>query len=203
MPRKIYIIRHLKTEYNLRGVFMGQELNPPILESEIKPFEEFIATISFEMPVTIFSSPARRSLDTAELVAKRLQIPKSEIMIDDSMKETNYGDIEGLTHEEVEARYPKLFEEIQFSPSKANFPNGETFLEAQRRAWKGFTEIRNSTKNNIIFVSHIDTIKCILTKLLDIPFDDRRLFSVDNGSITTVEEFDDRLKVIQLNNIQN
>ena len=54
MERKIFLIRHLATENNKSGIYMGRSHDIGILESEISPFKKMLSQIVFSDEIIQF-----------------------------------------------------------------------------------------------------------------------------------------------------
>jgi alpha-ribazole phosphatase len=189
--QQIYLIRHLPTSMNKSGAYMGREHNPPILEGEvsvlIRKLEFMKEELNLANPV-FYSSPALRCLQTLEIITAHLGLSEAPVKTDNRLLETDFGDVSGLTIKEMEEQFPEVFETLVTDQSKTVFPNGESYQDVQNRAWVTLKEIiENSRDASSIFVcSHVDVIKMILFKALDIPIKNKPLVIFQNGSICTL-----------------
>ena len=116
----IYFIRHGESEANVRHVFAGQK-DDSILT---KKGEEQALSTAKEIKKEnlridkIISSPLKRALKTAEIIAKELGFDLSEIIVDDHIIEYDMGSLTGTKAEKIsslllttakEAEDPQLF----------------------------------------------------------------------------------------------
>lgn len=115
----IYFIRHAATEFN-DCRFLGQKLDPDIFEDML----EHVPEIHVEK---LYSSPLKRCLSSA----RKISASKS-ILIDDRLKEIDYGDAEGFNYEEFKSQFPAVVAEWR-SGNDTRFPNGENQLEVAKR----------------------------------------------------------------------
>ena len=102
---KIIITRHGQTEWNRLGKLQGQT---DICLNEVgkQQAEETANQIADEKIDLIITSTLTRAKETAEIINKRFNVP---IVIDDRIKERNYGKSEGITLEErleLKRNYP-------------------------------------------------------------------------------------------------
>jgi alpha-ribazole phosphatase len=101
-------------------------------ESAEASAEALIATFEGEAPAIVWSSPMRRCLRVAEILAARW---KAALRVDDALHELHFGDWEGRTWLELAAddHYARWLEQWrELAP-----PNGETprDIEARVRRW--------------------------------------------------------------------
>lgn len=103
----------------------------------------------------IYSSPLERTLETAEALAARHQLP---VTVVEGVGESRYGDWTGQSIKEL-AKSPEWMK-VQYTPSAARFPNGESLGEMQARAVAALEVIRQAhPKDVVVVVSHADVIK--------------------------------------------
>ena len=152
--KNIYFTRHKKSLLNRKKIFLGQNLNPKIINRKISP--EF-KRIKFDK---CFSSPSTRCKETALLICK-----KNKILIDNHLKEIDYGKAEGLDFKEFMNKYPHIIN--KWSEGKdPKFPNGESTLNVLGRLKKFIRKELNynrlKSKKNAIILSHNVTLRCLV-----------------------------------------
>ena len=206
---RIYLVRHLPTEFTRLGLFMGRSHDLPILQETIQSFAQNAARLVPESTVNrpvIYSSPAQRCRQTAVLLQRSLgNVNRSYALTE--LHETNYGSFEGKSPQEIKHSHPEIFRDWMERPSWVRFPEGETFVEVQHRASncvQGLITRHRSSAVDVYLVTHVDVIKMLLCWLLDISIDHKRLFRVDTGSFTCLETTDEihnkkKLRVRYLN----
>jgi broad specificity phosphatase PhoE len=96
MPH-LYVVRH--AEPAVLGAVLGQ-CDPPLSRAGREQAEQIMREISI---VVVYSSPLRRARETAELLARG-----AKIEIVDDLREITYGDWDGRTWAEIEAREPEI-----------------------------------------------------------------------------------------------
>src|SRR3989442_12202645 len=72
----------------------------------------------------VYSSSLSRAVETARILAESHGLPGQIV---EALGEMNFGDLEGLTYEEIEKRYPDVFRSWMKQPTETQFPNGESF----------------------------------------------------------------------------
>jgi broad specificity phosphatase PhoE len=151
--RTLFIFRHGETDWNKAGRFQGR-VDIPLNETgraQAKKLREFFVA----NPVDVFlSSDLERARETAEIAAGGAGVP---IVLDARLRETNLGDAEGLTQDEVIAKFGKEALEGWRSLDKDHrdfrFPNGETKLEHLARVFEGVDEFLRTTNYKRIGVA--------------------------------------------------
>jgi probable phosphoglycerate mutase len=153
--KNIYVIRHGETDWNKHMRFQGQtdiKLNETGREQSIK-LRPVLQRLQIE---SVYSSSLARAFETADLATQDLKL---SIQKDDRLRETNIGEAEGLTHEEILQKFGpdaltrwRSYDErlLDFS-----FTKGESKRQMMYRARTVFLDIaQNSNRNNIAVFSH-------------------------------------------------
>ncbi len=163
---KIYFVRHGQTANNRKNMLQGRAADPELNETGIRQAEEagewFAENgISFD---AVYSSPLRRAVRTAEIIAERAaRGTPVRIRIDERLIEMDYGPYEGadLTHMPEELR--TFFADLIHNPA----PEGmETLQEVTARAASFLAELREeSKKENVLIAAHAVSMKGALEYL--------------------------------------
>ena len=111
---ELYFIRHGKTKGNIEKRYIGS--TDEDLCSEGK---EELMPLKYSFAEKIYSSPMKRCLQTAEIMCG-----KKEINIIEGLKESNFGDFEYKTYEDLK-NTPSYIKWLE-SGGKSGFPNGES-----------------------------------------------------------------------------
>ncbi len=204
----IYLIRHLATEYNKKGVYMGRLLDPPILKEEKRSFVKTIDKLNLtslnSSEVLFYSSPAKRCLETINLLQDAFKTSGAAEKLEE-FNETNYGLFSGKTAREIKNKFPDIFRLWMEKPAKVRFPEGEEYKDVQRRAYsKLFGLIKKAIEDNhaienIFICTHVDVIKLILCKILSLPLKRRRLFRIDFGSFSCLQSISKAIDIKYVN----
>lgn len=154
--------RHGETEWNVEEVFRGRidiELN----ETGMKQAEllaEYLGGVKID---AIYSSPLRRALKTAEMIAS---YHKLEVEIAPGLIDFDYGKWQGLPHQEVKHRYKQLYAEWLKNPHQIKMPNGESLSDVRERALNVVDEAVAKHEGTIALVSHRVVNKVLICALL-------------------------------------
>ena len=182
MSRKeIILVRHGETEENVKEIFRGR-LDVELNETGIKQAElisDYLSPLKIE---TIFSSPLKRALETAKIIARPHQI---EPQINEGLIDFNFGQWQGLSHQEVKKNYPALYERWLRAPQLAIMPNGERLSQVRKRVISAAREAIKYERS--ILVSHRVTLKVLICALLKLPDSHFWNIRLDVAGITSFE----------------
>ena len=98
-------------------------------------------------------------------------------------------------------RLQKAWKVVQGAPSRAQFPEGETFYECQTRIVAALDSIARTYKPQDIVacVFHADPIKLAIAHYIGLPLDHFQRLSCDTGSLTALYVGESGANLIKLN----
>jgi alpha-ribazole phosphatase/probable phosphoglycerate mutase len=150
-----------------------------------------------EPVAAIYSSPSSRALESARILSASLSCP---VEIAPDLREIDFGDFEGLTWDEISARYPNAYRQWMETPTEMQFPNGESFPKMRARVLSAFDTIRREQEDRtVVIVSHGGVNRILIAWTLQMP--DNCLFRLaqDYAAINLLV-FTDGVPAIQLVN---
>jgi probable phosphoglycerate mutase len=152
----ILLVRHAATTWSGRR-YCGRA-DPPLSAAGRAMAEELAAELAPTLPrdVRIVSSPSRRARDTAGAIAAHLRRPTVEV--EEAWLETDVGLAEGLTFDEVSARWPALAEDLADGSVEIDWPGGETARELERRVGEAWSSVVAGGRPTLV-VSHAGSIR--------------------------------------------
>ncbi len=159
---EIILARHGETEWNVAEVFRGRidvELNATGLKQA-----ELLAKHLSQLKIdAVYSSPLKRALKTAKTIARYHNL---EIEIAPGLIDFNYGEWQGLPHQEVKDKYDKLYAEWIKNPHQVRMPAGESLTEVRKRALSVVDNVITKHKDTVVLVSHRVVNKVLICALL-------------------------------------
>lgn len=189
----VLLLRHARSEANSQGILAGRS-DSPLDETgreQAAALGKRLADVQFDRVV---SSPQLRARQTAELAVGG----RADITIDDAFAECDYGDWSGAPLSEL-ATEPS-WEIVQWLPSAAEFPSGETMAQMSHRATHGIQRLVKQHPDDIIWVvTHGDVIKAILADALGVHLDHFQRIVIDTASVSIVQYTRKRPFVERLN----
>lgn len=156
----IFLIRHGEDDSTRLGGWSDSGLSLSGKE-QVKLASERIAHGNYNIQ-HLFSSDLPRAKETADIIAEKLGIGVTFLR---EFRETNNGDLAGISKERFQADYPGLY--YSSLDWEQRYPNGESpklFYDRIRGAWEDFKNKADSLNGNILLVTHggvIDVILCI------------------------------------------
>jgi len=112
----------------------------------------------------IYCSPLSRTVDTAAILATPHSLP---LVHRDGLREIDHGHWEGLTRQEVEARFAEEYASWEADPFTFAPLGGESGLSVLARALPVIREIVVAhAGTNVVVVSHKATLRLLLSSLL-------------------------------------
>lgn len=102
MSRRLYVVRHGRTEWNATNRFQGQA-DVPLDEVGRAQAAAMASVLGMTGPSAIWSSDLSRARETAQAVSEIADVP---VQVEPAFREIFTGDWEGLTGDEVAARWP-------------------------------------------------------------------------------------------------
>ncbi|MFD6947256.1 bifunctional RNase H/acid phosphatase [Streptomyces roseolus] len=146
----------------------------------------------------IVSSPLTRCRQTAEAVAARLGL---DVVIEQGLRETDFGVWEGLTFAEVRARYPEDMDAWLASPTAAPTGGGESFASVTRRVAAARDRLAAAhAGRTVLVVSHVTPIKTLVRLALGAPPPSLFKFELSAASLSAVAYYADGNASVRLLN---
>jgi probable phosphoglycerate mutase len=136
----IWLVRHAPTEWTGTR-WTGARTDPSLSDPGRQAAAMLATALAASLPshTHVLSSPSRRAIETARPIAAGLGV---ETEIDDDLRETDIGELDGLTFDETRARYPELAKRLLAGDPEVDWPGGERAADLRRRvaaAWERLT----------------------------------------------------------------
>lgn len=154
---EIILVRHGETQFNREEMIRGA-IDVPLNGHGLRQAKATAAALSSDRIAAVYASPLTRAMQTARAACDSYSL---ELRLHPGFADMHFGAWEGLTLEEVRARYPQSFKRWERTPHLVRPPGGETLGAVRRRAVGALKEIVASTPGTILVVSHR-----VVTKLL-------------------------------------
>jgi len=175
---KLYIVRHGKTDWNVKGLLQGSA-DIAINEEGIIQAKELSKIINIDEIDICICSPLKRAKETAEILLK----DKKEIIYDDLLLERGFGDLEG---KKINFDLIALQWNYKLNDSTNNI---ESIQDCLRRAQVFLEEIKEKYPNkSILIVSHGSFIKALHFNIIG--YDKNTDFLSFSPQNTTLYEYD-------------
>jgi broad specificity phosphatase PhoE len=178
---QLILVRHAEPEEDARGRCYGSldvGLSPAGREHALA-LAPRLARLGYD---AVYSSPRARARETAEACS-------SGVVIDDGLRELDFGELEGRTYDEIAASEPDLYRAWMETPTRVTFPGGESYADLKERAVASLGRITREHAAALV-VTHGGVIRAGLAEWLSLP--DEAIFRIDQryGGVTIVDWLD-------------
>ena len=193
----IIFLRHAQAENNTKRILAGRTEGVPLTKTGIEQAErisEYLKSLDIS---AIYSSPIERANHTAEIVAKNRSL---EVVLDERLTEINMGKFTRMNYDDMFAKYGNVFLKFYENDPVISEHEVETFPDVQKRVLDMVDHVLKKHKNeNIILVTHMDPIKSMLARVMDLK--PKTLFEliIANASLTIIKEQDEIFSLSAIN----
>jgi broad specificity phosphatase PhoE len=192
---RLCLIRHGRSVWNAQGRIQGRA-DPPLDEVGRAQARRLAERLREESVAVLYTSPLRRSQETAEIIGQALDLP---VVPDERLKEYDVGDLTGLTWEQVEEQHPDVAQGWAQAQDSLEIPGEEGTAPFRARIVTAFGDILSQHEDGPVgVVAHGGTLGTYLNHLIGLP---TRFspFRFGNGSLTIVEAHPVRPRILLLN----
>ena len=190
----LYLMRHGATEWNLQDR-LNSRTETDVLPEEEMEIESMGRRLAAHRFARLLSSPSRRALQTARILAGALSI---EIEQEELLREVDFGAFEGRTQSELAAG--------EMAPSYAAWRRGEENVMKAESLGDSATRaaelmrIMEDSPSPVLAVSHGVFIRVLLaSQVLGMRPTDYRRVRLDNARLCAVARQDGMLRLTALN----
>jgi len=185
--RKIYLVRHGIPELEGKLSRCIGRYDCPLSETQISVLTELKNYLSDKSISTIYTSPLKRCRRTAEILSDNL-IPVIPVP---DLTEIDMGTWENMTFSDIQKEYPEAYGRRIKELAAFEDNQGERFVDCQNRTVCTFGAIVKETTENIVIVTHIGVIRCILCAITKTNLNDALTFTVPYGGAVVLRLTDE------------
>jgi probable phosphoglycerate mutase len=199
-PATFVLLRHGETLLTPQKRFSGSGGSDPSLSDVGREQAERVAAALAARGTieAIVSSPLARTRQTAGAVAARLGL---DVVIEDGLRETDFGAWEGLTFGEVRERYPDDLNAWLASPKAEPTGGGESFAATARRlATTRDKLIASYAGRTVLLVTHVTPIKTLVRLAIGAPPESLFRMELSAASLSAVAYYADGNASVRLFN---
>ena len=192
MPTVLLLARHGETDWNRERRFQGHA-DRPLNDVGRRQAYELAELLRVDAVATVYTSPLKRASETARIVSARFGVEPREL---EALREIDVGDWEGLTIEEVRARFPEQLDVAW----RSGWPNGESHDELGARVLPALLELESlHFGETVLGVTHAGPIRVALAAAADLTHEESRArigplencvvfrFTVEDGKLERVD----------------
>ncbi|MET9893283.1 bifunctional RNase H/acid phosphatase [Streptomyces sp. NPDC006465] len=199
-PATFVLLRHGETPLTPQKRFSGSGGSDPSLSDVGREQAERVAAALAARGTiqAIVASPLARTRETAGAVADRLGL---EVVVEDGLRETDFGAWEGLTFAEVRERHPEDLNTWLASPEAEPTGGGESFAAtAHRMAATRDKLIASYAGRTVLLVTHVTPIKTLVRLALGAPPESLFRMELSAASLSAVAYYADGNASVRLFN---
>jgi broad specificity phosphatase PhoE len=196
---RLYLVRHGETLANREYRYIGSKDDPlsPLGQTQALQLAEALS----EMPIAaVYSSPLQRSYNTALPIAAGHSL---EVQRVNDLRECDFGIWEGLSRAEVLERSPEDSQRLREWERNTSVapPGGESFEALQQRVVAAVEPLAHAHPDQaIVLVSHVGSIKVLLSAALGAPLASAFRIFLDPATISVVDWRDAMHAIVRLIN---
>jgi alpha-ribazole phosphatase len=191
----VWLIRHAATE-SMEGRCYGWH-DVPLSQDGINQARNLARRLARNRLDAMYTSPLRRARETARILAEPHDV---SVQIIQELAEIHFGDFEGLSYEEIQVRFPEIYQQWMDQPTVVRFPNGEDFPGLQRRTLAALNSILTSNiGKSVAAVAHAGVVRILLADALGIPNSHIFRLAQDYAAVNRIDYTDDGATVKLIN----
>ena len=188
-PRtRFVLLRHGQTQHSAEQRFSGTSDPELTATGRDQARRAAHALRAFGHIDAVVSSPQARAQETARIAAAALEL---DVRTEEGLREIGFGDFEGLTRDEAEAKDKDAFHQWQASPNNAP-PGGESLTALHRRVSRARLKLQERyAGQTVLVVTHMTPIKSVIRQALGANADMFKHLFLDLASISVVDFYGD------------
>lgn len=164
--RRVYLVRHGITEWNRQFRYQGVTDIPLCPEGE-EQARRVAGRLSGLDIRRVVSSPLKRSMSTAGIIAGALSVPQVEVW--DDLAEVDFGGWEGLSVREIKEKYgEEIFDKWRNAQLDVAVSGGEDPDNVYERATRAAERILASQDGMMVIVGHGAIFRAVLPPLIGV-----------------------------------
>jgi len=194
---RLYLVRHGETEWNHSLRYQGHR-DIPLSERGRVQARKIARRLSTEKLDAAYASDLSRALETAKTIAEPHRL---DVKIMPELRETNFGDWEGLTYAEIDSRFHEVMKGWRTNPRETRIPGGESLGDMAERCWLGLNKIiEDNPDRNVLVTAHGGIIRIAVATVLGMNLNDYWKIKQDNVALNIIEFYDQDKAILCLLN---
>ena len=181
---RLVLVRHAEPDESMQGRCYGR-LDVPLSAAGLRRAAAVGEALRRHEIEVVYSSPLQRAFDTARAVASAHGL---EPIPRDALRELDFGELEGMSHDEIASEHPELYRFWMEDP----FPGGEGLSDLRARVLPEVAGIRKQHEGQAVaVVAHGGVLRVVLADALELP--GAAFFRLDQpyGALSVVDWVED------------
>jgi probable phosphoglycerate mutase len=193
----IIFLRHGQAENNTKRILAGRTEGVHLTKLGIEQAEnigKYLKPIDIS---AIYSSPIERADNTAKIVAESNSV---DYKLDERLTELDMGKFTRMPYDEIFAKHGNVFLKFYSNDPIISKYNVETFPHVQKRVMDMLDyTIKKHDQENVLLVTHMDPIKSVIAKVIDLKPLSLFELIIANCSLTIIKHHDEKLSLSAIN----
>jgi broad specificity phosphatase PhoE len=149
---KVYLVRHGENKANLTKEFSSRKVDYPLTPKGRLQAEQTAGVFIQKNIDAIFSSPLKRAIETANIIAA--QLGEMEVTVMENFRELDVGDLEDMppSSETWQIHYDVIKDWLS-GKLETSFPNGENYFQAYQRMIAGLEHVYDRMEGKNVIIS--------------------------------------------------
>ncbi len=195
----LFFLRHGQAKNNVERILAGRTSGYPLTDIGIKQAENIGNFIKPLKISKIYCSPIERAEHTARIVAKKAAL---EPIIDERLTEIDMGDFTGMHYDTMFSKHGNIFLKFYEGHPIVEKNGIETFENVKKRVLDMVDYCSRKHKGeNIMFVTHMDPIKSMLSTTLQLKPESLYELIIRNASLTILKNEQPNFSMIAINSM--
>jgi probable phosphoglycerate mutase len=190
-PNTLYLVRHGENRANLTKEFSHRKIDYPLTPKGRLQAEQTGEYFSARRIAAIYASPLLRAVETAQIIAARLDLP---VQVVENFRELDAGELENMggSPQAWEIHFRVIGDWLN-GKFESRFPGGENYLEARQRFREGVEQtLSGRSGQGVVIIGHGGIFS---TGLYDLcPDADRNILRTQESHNCSISEMEMRLQ---------
>jgi len=193
----IIFLRHAQAENNAKRNLAGRTEGVHLTKTGIEQAERIAKYLKPFDISAIYSSPIERASHTAEIEAKNRSL---DDVLDERLTEIDMGKFTRMNYDDMFVKYGNIFLKFYENDPVIAEHEVETFPDVHKRVLDMVDHVLKKHNNeNVILVTHMDPIKSMLAKVMNLLPETLFDLIIANASLTIVKEQDKKFSLSAIN----
>ena len=197
---RLLLVRHGDTELNSAERYWGHS-DVKLSAGGLSQAERLRHRLVARKIDAVYSSDLRRASVTAETIASGHQL---EVITCNELREINFGELEGLTFNEISRLYPEVTRLWVKMDTSLKYPGGESLDELNNRVSQFLGRLEKHTEEEtILIVAHSGVLRTLVCQLLGLELRHFRQIRLDLASLSMLETYQGGAILSLLNDVSH
>ena len=180
-------IRHGQADNNVNRILVGRHIESHLThegKSQVKDTAKYLKKMNIHK---VYASPVTRTVETAGIICQELGL---EYQMDERLYEIELGKLVGMNYEDIINKHGNLFLKFYRENDEILYNYGvESFAEVKKRIQNLLDEmVEKYPDENLLFVTHLDPIKAVISLLLDLKPEALFKLHIRNAALTIIKQ---------------